>query len=257
MVRNVIKGRNDDSCDVFDNLPNGSRLDNKVEGVDDIYKYFHSQREKIRQYDEEKKKGQVRAENGKTVVTLAKMCVSLARDQLKIDKSAIRFIEEEKVNGELVDVAVDMNGHPLFKIECKSYTEMNMFKRTISRFANVYKEFSNSHYILFQLENALGGDYDENNLHNEMIGCSKVNECLEEVNFDIHIFTLMNGKRNSLKCFYDDKYLKTIDHDKLVRTINEFKKLLETGCKKIKFSSKLLILFYNIYKKVKGSINYA
>ncbi len=96
------------------------------------------------------------------------------------------------------DKRIYIDGILIAVIEVKSYTEMAMLKRILVDCLLVKEEHPSISTYLFQLENALGGDYGD--LKKNPKGSLTANELMDKPYFkdvDLDIVTFFEGRRNS------------------------------------------------------------
>lgn len=96
------------------------------------------------------------------------------------------------------DKRIYIDGTLIAVIEVKSYTEMAMLKRILVDCLLVKEEHPGISTYLFQLENALGGDYGD--LKKKSKGSLRANELMDKSYFkdiDLEVVTFLEGRRDS------------------------------------------------------------
>lgn len=200
--------------------------------------------------------GQIRGAKGALVENIADAIVSLAWHEIggELDRFDIRKrtgeikIEEEYVKSltpEIVrnhiqenrgryiykiafDRAVEIDKTLVLGIECKSYIENAMFKRTLKDFELVVKVlYPKLLFCVFQFENSLGGDYGEasKRVH---LGSESTHTLLSHTpTVHLEIITLLEGNRKSSRPIHKRQYFKPLPMENVESCISKFKVLLE------------------------------
>jgi hypothetical protein len=170
--------------------------------------------------------GEIRESKGKMTVTIATNIIKYAcnvsgKDSSKLDISTdeviITALEETEV-----DIVVRYDGEVIAMVESKSYADFTMFKRYAVEVLGLEDTYPKAKFSLFQLENALGGDYDSDLALENLKGSSKVNKLLNMLGLKIDVLTMMNGKRQSQKAIHKENCDKPIDEAKLQRAVKYF-----------------------------------
>lgn len=200
--------------------------------------------------------GQIRGAKGALVENIADAIVALAWHEIggELDRFDIRKrtgeikIEEEYVKSltpEIVrnhiqenrgryiykiefDRAVEIDKTLVLGIECKSYIENAMLKRTLKDFELVVKLlYPKLLFCVFQLENSLGGDYGEasKQVH---LGSEATHTLLSHTpTVHLEIITLLDGDRKSSREIHKRQYFKPLPMKNVESCIRRFRALLE------------------------------
>lgn len=118
-----------------------------------------------------------------------------------------------------VDLAVMYNGVLLACVEVKTYCEMSMFKRLSFEFKTVKEIYPMTSFIVFQLENALGGDYAED--RTVYFGSPAVHAVNAKNNIIPKITTLIGRNRKSTEEVRHVGY-KHIDSIRIERIVDDY-----------------------------------
>ena len=167
-------------------------------------------------------KGKIVEDITRDLVRIAWSKVSPDEARLKIDKKKIPI----KTNGEIYKLSQDLHVHidDIFRIgiECKSYTEVAMYKRVLVDAKLLKKAVpSISAFFIVQLENFLGGDYG---VKIEAKGSDSVitlNRICPQVN--IKVITLLDGDRDIKKPLHIPEYFKPLRRERLDYAIEQFR----------------------------------
>lgn len=170
-------------------------------------------------------KGRMVEDITKDLVQIAWAKVSSDEARLKIDKKKIPI----RTNGVIYKLSQDLHVFidDVFRIgiECKSYTEVAMYKRVLVDAKLLKKERpSISAFFIVQLENFLGGDYG---VKIEAKGSDSVitlNRICPQVN--IKVITLLDGDRNIKKPLHIPQYSKQLTDERLEYAIRKFKEAM-------------------------------
>lgn len=127
-----------------------------------------------------------------------------------------------------LDRAVKIDNNLILGIECKSYIENAMLKRTLKDFELVAKLlYPKLLFCVFQLENSLGGDYGEvsKRVH---LGSESTHTLLSHAPLvHLEIITLLDGDRKSSREIHKPKYFKELPKDNVASCVSKFRALLE------------------------------
>ncbi|MGR3983993.1 MAG: restriction endonuclease [Gammaproteobacteria bacterium] len=195
--------------------------------------------------------GVVRAKKGELVETMAAQIVAIAWKESGKNPGALN-LSNEKVSIPLrqeylsalspeikthietnlqeyaykckVDLHVLVNNKFFMGIECKSYTEIAMYKRILVDFHLLKTQYPGLHCVLLQLENQLGGDYSETG--KETILGSKSGRTLDSYFPDAvpHVITLLEGDRKVNQPIHKPEHYKPLkleSVEKAVKTLKE------------------------------------
>ena len=200
--------------------------------------------------------GQIRGAKGAFVENIVDAIVALAWDEL--DGEADRFnirkqtgeitIEDDYVKNLMpesvrshvqenreryiykieLDRAVEIDNALILGIECKSYIENAMLKRTLKDFELIAKLlYPKLIFCVFQLENSLGGDYGEvsKRVH---LGSESTHTLLSHTpKVHLEIMTLLDGDRKSSREIHKRQYFKPLPIKNVATCVNKFRALLE------------------------------
>ena len=205
--------------------------------VDDIKKkYNQALLESQKLYEDRKTQdtaGAIRYKKGKIVEDITKDIIKLAWSKISSDESRISTNKKKiiiKTNGEVYKVSQDIHIFidNVFKIsvECKSYTEVAMYKRVLID-AQLLKTAipTITDFFIVQLENFLGGDYGKNI---EAKGSESV-ITLDRLfpNINLKIITLLSGDRNINKPIHKPDFFKPLEDERLNFAIKQFERTLD------------------------------
>lgn len=95
-----------------------------------------------------------------------------------------------------LDRAVLIDERLVLGIECKSYTENAMLKRVLKDFELTLQRHPEMLFCVFQLENALGGDYGEP-CKMDYLGSESTHTLLSHSPVRLEIITLLIGRRSA------------------------------------------------------------
>jgi|GEM_PF-187998 len=178
--------------------------------------------------------GAVRYTKGKIVEDITKDIIRIAWSKISPDESLLRMDKKKvviKTNHEVYklsqDIHIYIDGIFRISVECKSYTEVAMYKRILVD-TSLLKEAAptiNAFFIV-QLENFLGGDYG---VKVEAKGSESVitlDRLYPQIN--MHIITLLDGNRDIKKPLHKPEYFKPLREERLYYAIEQFRKAMLT-----------------------------
>ena len=127
-----------------------------------------------------------------------------------------------------LDRAVEIDNTLVLGIECKSYIDNAMFKRTLKDFELVVKLlYPELLFCIFQLENGLGGDYGEASKL-EHLGSESTHTLLSHTpTVHLEIITLLDGNRKSDREIHKRQHFKVLPIKNLAACVSKFQTLLE------------------------------
>ena len=127
-----------------------------------------------------------------------------------------------------LDRAVEIDNKLILGIECKSYIENAMLKRTLKDFELIVKLlYPKLLFCIFQLENSLGGDYGEVSKQKQL-GSESTHTLLSHTpKVGLKIITLLDGDRNSSRPIHKPEYFKELPIENVETCVNKFKDLLK------------------------------
>ncbi len=127
-----------------------------------------------------------------------------------------------------LDRAVEIDNALLLGIECKSYIENAMLKRTLKDFELIVKLiYPKLLFSVFQLENGLGGDYGEasKQIH---LGSESTHTLLSHTpTVRLEIITLLDGDRKSSREIHRQEFFKELPVKNVEACVSKFRRLLE------------------------------
>ena len=127
-----------------------------------------------------------------------------------------------------LDRAIEIDKQLIVGIECKSYIENAMFKRTLKDFELIGTLlYPNLLFCVFQLENSLGGDYGEISKLNQLGSTSTHTLLSHTPKVKLEIITLLDGNRKSNREIHKREYFKELPVENVEICVNKFKKILE------------------------------
>lgn len=173
--------------------------------------------------------GAVRYTKGKLVEDITKDLIQIAWSKESSDESRLKINKKKviiKTNGEIYKLSQDLHVYldDVFRIgiECKSYTEVAMYKRVLVDAKLLKKAVpSINAFFIVQLENFLGGDYG---VKIEAKGSDSVitlNRICPQIN--IKVITLLDGDRDIKKPLHILEYFKPLRRERLDYAIEQFR----------------------------------
>jgi len=176
--------------------------------------------------------GAVRYTKGKIVEDITKDIIRIAWSKISPDESRLRMDKKKvtiKTNDEVYrlsqDIHIYIDGIFRISVECKSYTEVAMYKRILVDASLLKKAVPtiNSFFVI-QLENFLGGDYGIKVKAKGSDSVITLNRLYPKI--DIKVLTLLDGDRDIKKPLHRPEYFKPLREERLNYTIAQFKKAL-------------------------------
>ncbi len=127
-----------------------------------------------------------------------------------------------------MDRVISIDTEPILSIECKSYMDNTMLRRTLKDFELIVKLlYPKLLFTVFQLENGLGGDYGEVSKLNRL-GSQSTHTLLSYTpEIDLEIITLLDGKISN-RTLHDPKYFKELPVENVEICVNKFKNILKS-----------------------------
>ena len=176
--------------------------------------------------------GAVRYAKGKIVEDITKDIVKIAWSKISSDEGRVRMDKKKitiKTNDEVYklsqDVHIYIDDVLRISVECKSYTEVAMYKRILVDASLLKKAVPTiTAFFVVQLENFLGGDYG---IKIESKGSDSVitlNRVFPELN--ITVITLLDGNRDIKKPLHIPDYFKQLRNERLNYAIEQFRKAM-------------------------------
>ena len=127
-----------------------------------------------------------------------------------------------------LDRAIEIDGKLVIGIECKSYIENAMLKRTLKDFELIEKLlYPQLIFCVFQFENGLGGDYGEVSKQVQL-GSEPTHTLLSHTpTVRLEIITLLDGNRKSNREIHKPQYFKELPVENVVICVGKFREILE------------------------------
>ncbi|PJB49542.1 MAG: hypothetical protein CO103_05115, partial [Chloroflexi bacterium CG_4_9_14_3_um_filter_45_9] len=156
--------------------------------------------------------GAVRYTKGKIVEDITKDIVKVAwskisddENRLKMDKGKVIIKTNDEIYRLSQDIHVYIDGIFRISVECKSYTEVAMYKRVLFD-ASLLKSAVHTidAFFIVQLENFLGGDYGQRVKVRGSESVITLNRLFPEVN--MNVITLLDGDRDINKPLHKPEY---------------------------------------------------
>ena len=197
--------------------------------------------------------GQIRSAKGKLVANLLDAIVQQAwheigaldrleirtqRVEIPIHADYVRTLMpqatkahvEENLEGYIyrveLDRAVLIDERLVLGIECKSYTENAMLKRVLKDFELTLQRHPEMLFCVFQLENALGGDYGEP-CKMDYLGSESTHTLLSHSPVRLEIITLLNGNRTTQREIHSPAHFKALPLENVEACVKKFQRLLK------------------------------
>jgi len=173
--------------------------------------------------------GAVRYTKGKLVEDITRDLVAIAwskmssdESRLKIDKKKITIKTNDEVYKLSQDVHVYIDNVFRVSVECKSYTEVAMYKKILVDASLLKKAVPTINvFFIVQLENFLGGDYG---VKIEAKGSDSVitlNRVFPEIN--VGVITLLDGNRDIKKPLHIPEHFKPLRNERLNYAVEQFR----------------------------------
>ena len=125
-----------------------------------------------------------------------------------------------------VDIHVYVDKKLVMGVECKSYAENAMLKRSLIDFRLLKSLHPALICCLLQLENSLGGDYSQP-LANPQFGSPKAHTLMSHFpEVSLNVITLLEGNRNSSEPIHGPDYFKELKPEFLDNAIARFAQFL-------------------------------
>ena len=199
--------------------------------------------------------GQIRGKKGKLVEKLLETIVSLAwyeiggdmsrfniekrRVPIPINENYVKNLMPESTRNYVVqnvdkyifrlelDKVVEIDNQSVLAIECKAYTENTMLRRTLRDFELALKLYPKLLFCIFQLENALGGDYGDPN-KSEYLGSKSTHTLMSHSpTVSLEIITLLDSDHRRTGLIHKPEYFKELPVKNVATCVSKFRDLLE------------------------------
>ena len=126
-----------------------------------------------------------------------------------------------------LDKVVKIDNRFVLAIECKAYTENTMLRRTLRDFELALITEPDLLFCLFQLENALGGDYGDPN-KSEYLGSESTHTLLSHSpKVRLEIITLLDDNHRQTGLIHKPEYFKELRAKNVATCVRKFGTLLE------------------------------
>ncbi len=127
-----------------------------------------------------------------------------------------------------LDKAVEIDNNLILGIECKSYMDNTMLRRTLKDFELVVKLlYPKMFFCVFQLINGLGGDYGEVRKQRQLGSRSTHTLMSYTPEINLEIITLLNGKMDPKRSIHDPEHFKELPVENVETCVNKFKNILK------------------------------
>ncbi len=176
--------------------------------------------------------GAVRYTKGRIVEDITKDLIKIAWSKISNDVSRVKMDKKKviiKTNNEIYklsqDIHIYIDGIFRISIECKSYTEVAMYKRVLVD-ASLLKNAVPTivAFFIVQLENFLGGDYGKNIETKGSESVITLNRLFPEVN--MNVITLLDGDIDINKPLHQPAYFKPLREERVIYAIEQFRKAM-------------------------------
>jgi hypothetical protein len=176
--------------------------------------------------------GAVRYTKGKIVEDITKDIIKIAWSKISSDEERLRMDKTKvviKTNDETYKLSQDIHVYidNIFRIsiECKSYTEVAMYKRVLVDATLLERAVPTiDAFFIVQLENFLGGDYGKEIEAKGSDSVITLNRAFPGINMTI--ITLLDGDRNIDKPLHRPEYFKPLKDERLNYAVEQFRKAL-------------------------------
>jgi len=176
--------------------------------------------------------GAVRYVKGKIVEDITKSVMRIAWSRISSDEGRLRMDKKKiiiKTNDEVYKLSQDIHVYidNVFRVsvECKSYTEVAMYKRILVDAKLLKKAVPTiTAFFVVQLENFLGGDYGEKIEAKGSDSVITLNRMCSEIN--IIVITLLDGDRNIKKPLHVPEYFKPLRNERLNYAVEKFREAM-------------------------------
>lgn len=176
--------------------------------------------------------GAVRYTKGKIVEDITKDIVRIAWSKISPDENRLRMDKKKitiKTNDEIYKLSQDIHVYidNIFRVsvECKSYTEVYMYKKILVDAKLLKKAVPTiTTFFVVQLENFLGGDYGKKIEARGSDSVITLNRVFPTVN--ISVITLLDGDRHIKKPLHIPEHFKPLRDERLNHAIEQFRKAM-------------------------------
>jgi hypothetical protein len=206
-------------------------------------------------YDNKRQGGKDRSSKGALTENLLEAIVSLAwhevggeahrfniakrRLNVPIDTDYVRNLTPESTRNYVeqnmegyfykveLDKGVEIDNQLVLAVECKAYTENAMLKRVLKDFELASIANPKLLFCLFQLENALGGDYGDPN-KSEYLGSESTHTLMSHSpTVSLEIITLLDSNHHPTGLLHKPEHFKELPVENVTTCVSKFRTLLE------------------------------
>ncbi|GAG61648.1 unnamed protein product [marine sediment metagenome] len=179
------------------------------------------------------KPGATRSTKGKIVEDITKDIIGMAWSKISSDINRLKMDRKKvivKTNDETYKLSQDIHVYidNVFKIsvECKSYTEVAMYKKILfDSFLMKETVPTIDYFFLVQLENFMRGDYGKNiEAKGESESVITLNRLFPDI--DIIVITLLDEDREIKKPIHIPEYFKPLRDERINYAIEKFKEIM-------------------------------
>ena len=125
------------------------------------------------------------------------------------------------------DRAVEIDNNLVLAIECKAFTDNTMLRRTLRDFELASIANPKLLFCLFQLENALGGDYGDPN-KSEYLGSESTHTLMSHSpTVSLEIITLLDSNHHPTGLLHKPEHFKELPVENVITCVSKFRILLE------------------------------
>ena len=127
------------------------------------------------------------------------------------------------------DISVYREDEFVLSIECKAYAENAMLKRVVVDAwlmkQALTEQFPRLNFALIQLENHMGGDYGDVSKPRK-VGSPQSHVIMSYFGVNLHIITLLEGKRKSNQPIHEAEYFKPLSENSLMIAVRQIQSLI-------------------------------
>lgn len=128
-----------------------------------------------------------------------------------------------------IDVPVCIKDKLVMVVECKSYADNAMIKRTLHDGAFIKRYSPDTEIVLLQFKSGLGGDYHEI-FREKHFGSTSTHTIMSYFDYTPHIITLLEEKRKSSEPFHKKDFFKPMKREALEKALAFFRGHLKKHC---------------------------
>ena len=170
-------------------------------------------------------KGRIVEDITKDIMKIAWSKISSDEKRLKMDKRKVVIKTNDEIYKLSQDIHVYIDGVFRISIECKSYTEVAMYKRILVDASLMKKAVPTiDAFFIVQLENFLGGDYGKNVEPKGSESVVTLNRLFPEINTTV--ITLLDVDRDINKPLHKPECFKPLKDGRLNYAVEQFRKAM-------------------------------